>query len=228
MCQYHLHVLCYLRLVNTGIVRAVSILLGKRYARHLTKTGRMQIQNEERATVREKAALTVREKRAEWLGAPLNPEAALDVLDLLGPASAAATRGSIATASALNSHRDSSTARFNQRALDALITPRGANIPRLAQAGKNPRQWLGRIQPGALTARERRLHLLNTSESRELGLTLSQGQENFFLTGSHSVESVCSKGASVCLVCLRVCLLILDRVMERCGSLSASALLWWS
>ena len=124
--------------------------------------------------MRARAAITLQEKRAEWLGAPVNPEAELEVQDLLGS-------GSSTTRRTLS--RD--MPRLSQRALDALITPRGAHVPRLAQAGKDPRRWLGHLQPGFLTARERRLQLDENAK----------GQPQFFLTGSDSLESIDSRGA---------------------------------
>ena len=109
------------------------------------------IQMEERHSVNRLAVTTLRDKRAEWVGAPVNQEASIDSLLESG---APGITGAVAT----------QTMQANQRAMDALITPRGASMPRLAQAGRDPRRWLGRIQPGFLTAREKRLR----HESSEL------------------------------------------------------------
>ena len=123
----------------------------------------------------------MQEKRAEWLGAPVNSEASLEVLDLLG------TTGGAPSARGPGSGK----LRFNKRALDALITPRvpGANVPHLAQTGKDPRRWLRRIQPGYLSAREKRLQLQGQG-SRELGDGLCAGTAaNFFMTSTYASES---------------------------------------
>jgi hypothetical protein len=90
------------------------------------------IQMEERHSVNHLAVTTLRDKRAEWVGAPVNEEGSLDSLleGDTGNAGAAAAQ----------------TTRANQRAMDALITTRGASMPRLMQAGKNPSRWMSKIQ----------------------------------------------------------------------------------
>jgi hypothetical protein len=95
------------------------------------------LQMEERHSVNRLAVTTLRDKRAEWVGAPVNEEGSLDSLLEGGPGDAGAA--------AVQKKR------ANKRAMDALITPRGASMLRLSQAGlppplDDPRRWISKIQ----------------------------------------------------------------------------------
>ena len=130
------------------------------------------VQHEERHNVMKLAVTTVREKRAEWVGAPVHPELSLD--GLLGDGCAGAQ----------TLQARPHTTRANQRAMDALITPRGASIPRLEQAARSPRRWMSKIQAGYLTAREKRL--LHTEHSAE------DGPGGTFITACESSNELAS------------------------------------
>ena len=100
------------------------------------------IQMEERHSVNRLAVTTLRDKRTEWVGAPVNEEGSLDSLleGDTGDAGAAAAQ----------------TRCEKTRAMDALITPRGASMLRLSQAGlpaplDDPRRWISKIQVSKAT-----------------------------------------------------------------------------
>ena len=95
------------------------------------------LQMEERHSINRLAVTTLRDKRAEWVGAPVNEEGSLNSLLEGGPGDASAAAAQ--------------KKRANKRAMDALITPRGASMPRLSQAGlpaplDDPRRWISKIQ----------------------------------------------------------------------------------
>ena len=96
------------------------------------------LQMEERHSINRLAVTTLRDKRAEWVGAPVNEEGSLNSLQF-----ANCRHGDAGSAAA---HKK----RANKRAMDALITPRGASMPRLSQAGlpaplDDPRRWISII-----------------------------------------------------------------------------------